>query len=243
MNTANAAVVSRPVDGVPPYTRLRFHFSLPAGAALPPWPGSAWRGAFGWALRELVCLTGQDQCGGCLLASECLYQRLFETAVAAAGQGVTTHAPHPFVLFVPDAGRGRRSRDGAVIELTLIGEACAALPLVVRALQRAGEGGIAGRRNRLRLWSVSQWHGGRWEPVLRPGWNALRRLDPEPLDSFPPYPGGALRVQLCSPLRIKHQGRLVGPDAFSPRIFVHALYVRLRRLCQFHGRPSVSSWP
>ena len=49
-------------EWLPPYARYRFFFSLPQHAELSEWPGSAWRGAFGWALRELVCVTGAKTC-------------------------------------------------------------------------------------------------------------------------------------------------------------------------------------
>ncbi|RME44757.1 MAG: hypothetical protein D6791_12460 [Chloroflexi bacterium] len=230
------------LDWLPRYARYRLRFSLPASARLPRHPGSAWRGAFGWALRELVCQTGQPECTGCVLKSQCLYQRIFETAVDEARSGVRTHAPHPFVLHVPPGGQPSTDAN-AWIEMTLIGEACDALPTVVEALRKAGEAGIAGRRNRLNLWSASQWHGGRWEPILRPEWETLRRLEPNPAAETPPCPGGNLRVRLLSPLRLKHQGRLVNESGLTPHVFLRALYARMHHLARYHAASAMAEWP
>ena len=224
---------------LPPYGRYRFAFSMPQGIRLPEWPGSAWRGAFGWALRDLVCVTGAKTCNGCLLARDCTYQRLFESAADSAQPGgITTHTPHPFVLFVPPADAHRTD---ALLEMRLLGHAIHDLPAVVTALARAGERGIGGSRNRLKLRTVEQWSGGCWQPIYRPDWAGLRQLPPERETS--PYPGGRVVIRLTSPLRLKHEGRLVDEKRLTPRIFLHALYARMRSLSRLGTGHVAERWP
>ena len=235
MDTLTAEAVPDTAAWLPPYGRLRCHYSLPRGRHLPQWPGSAWRGAFGWALRELVCLTGQSDCRGCLLAADCTYQWLFESARQGGGGRRSSHLPHPFVLTA-----GVPARDGgALLELCLMGPALEALPAVITALGRAGEAGVGGVRS-LRLRLAEQWAAGCWQPVYRPG-ESLRRLPP--LNDTPPFPGGRVHIRLSSPLRLVHGGALVGPDALRPGIFMRALYARMRSLAGHYGRPVEGFWP
>lgn len=228
---------------LPSYGRYRLHFSLPGNASLPDFPGSAWRGAFGWALRELVCVTGQADCRGCLLMAGCAYQRIFETAVKNPERGVSTHAPHPFVLHAPGPSPRALERGEIHVDLCLLGQAGELLPAVTAAMQRAAAGGVAGARNRLRLRRMDQWHHGRWEPIYRPGWDGLRLLPPESGEQPPAFPGGPVTIRLLSPLRLKQGGRLVGPERLTPRVFMYALYARMRRLAAHYAAAMDRHWP
>lgn len=62
-----------------PFSVFRFNFSTDQPIKLPQYPGSAWRGAFGHALKKTVCIVRNTPCGDCLLKSSCAYSYLFET--------------------------------------------------------------------------------------------------------------------------------------------------------------------
>ncbi len=223
-----------------PYARFRLVFEASRGTRLPPYPGSAWRGAFGWALRDLACVTGQPDCRGCAFASRCVYQRLFETARQGRPEsGMTTHAPHPFVLRLPP----RHPAELVLVDIHLFGEAMRWLDEVVMALARAGRAGVGGARNRLGLVRVLQRVGGSWAE-LPPG---SGRLSPFPaaVDEPPDIAcvGRQVRVELQSPLRIVRRGRPLRPEELTPRHFVHALYARVRKLARAQGQTLQMFWP
>ncbi|MGB1110419.1 MAG: hypothetical protein ACPG4N_08695, partial [Gammaproteobacteria bacterium] len=44
---------------------------------IPEFTGSAWRGAFGHALRQISCQTGAKLCDGCPKLYDCAYQSIF----------------------------------------------------------------------------------------------------------------------------------------------------------------------
>ena len=48
-------------------------------AELPPFKGSTFRGAFGWALKRVVCALKTQQCAKCILRDRCVYCLAFET--------------------------------------------------------------------------------------------------------------------------------------------------------------------
>jgi probable addiction module antidote protein len=59
---------------------VTFHFSAPEGPADVPFPGAAWRGAFGYALKRTVCIMRPRVCPGCPFERSCAYPYIFETA-------------------------------------------------------------------------------------------------------------------------------------------------------------------
>lgn len=146
-------------------------------------PGSALRGALGYALKKSVCVISHGDCGQCLLASRCAYSYIFETAwpegiELTKGQ---RNAPHPFILDPPvyprrkgkqvtpissdsEAGRNERSRvhrlaagDELVFGLTVIGRATEYLPYLIYAIREMAQSGLGvGRQPRLINRGISQ---------------------------------------------------------------------------------------
>lgn len=222
----------------PRYLRLRFLFAASPGVSLPEYPGSAWRGAFGRALRESVCIVGQADCRGCLLADRCHYSYLFETPAGQLPNGnAATHAPHPLVLELlpPSASSGAPF----VLGITLIGRAADSARLVAFAAARAGTRGIAGRDNRFEL-QAAEWHDG-------DGWRALPPSGsvPAPRAALPEMPSGPIRIEFTSLLRLKHHNRFAGVADLSPRLLLFALYHRFSQLSLLHdgGDAPPEPWP
>jgi hypothetical protein len=85
-----------------PYLQLRFKLSAQKEAHLPRFKGSLLRGAFGHALRRMVCVMGPGElCENCMLRSQCIFARLFETFIEGEPppflRGLQT-APRSFVI-------------------------------------------------------------------------------------------------------------------------------------------------
>lgn len=85
-------------------------------ASLPAFLGSTLRGAFGHALKEVVCLMSHRDCSHCLVADRCIYTYLFETLAPAdlpqlRGQ---QQAPHPFILAPPGLLKSPTAKTAAV---------------------------------------------------------------------------------------------------------------------------------
>ena len=86
-----------------PVARYRLRFTAGEPLRLPAYAGSAWRGAFGHALKRLVCVTREPRCPDCLLYRSCAYPYLFETPPDPAVALLRKYpaAPHPFLLRPP----------------------------------------------------------------------------------------------------------------------------------------------
>lgn len=194
-------------------------FSGPA--QLPPFKGSTLRGVFGHALKRVVCALRQVPCEACILRERCLYTRVFETSLAIpqpAGARVSV-APHPFVIEPPLTGQTVfEAGEELDCGLTLLGEVNKSLPYFVYAFEQMGEIGIGRRLNGHRGQFVLE--------EVRTGGHCLYARGGEHLVAPPrqdavlghmptPSPqacsqdrGTTLRVDLLTPLRLKHENRI-----------------------------------
>ena len=155
--TAGATLDAVPLSGPElTLTRYRMRFrrcSSQGGSPGVPFPngylGSAWRGAFGHALREAVCVTRLPRCDPCVLLRSCPYPFLFESRTPPGAKKLTLypHTPGPYVLepWDPRFDTGREE-GGLDLGLILFGSANDHLPYAVHALDRAARRGLTTRR-------------------------------------------------------------------------------------------------
>lgn len=212
--------------------RYRARFEADQPVRMSEFPGSAWRGALGHALKRTVCMTRLSSCRDCALYHSCAFPYFYDTPPPPGSTKMRRYetAPHPFVL--------RPGADGAteyVIDFTLIGQANRQLALFIHALARAAEGrkGVAG--NHLRLRAVEQ----EAAPLGSDAWRLIYRPS-ETLQAFPPVQPkappvpAACDISILTPLRVKRNGRHVGPEDFRfADLFAHLLR-RVSMLTAFH---------
>lgn len=86
--------ITAPASALPPLVRLRAHLRALDPLRLPPYAGSTWRGLLGHGLRQAACVTRARTCDGCLLASHCVYPRVFEP-LAPPGEASRRYAAPP----------------------------------------------------------------------------------------------------------------------------------------------------
>ena len=223
-----------------PVQRFILSFDAPAGRVMPTFAGNVWRGAFGHALRAAACLTGAPQCTGCTRKPQCAFAYVFDTPPPADATAMRLYpnAPHPFVLRELPAVTGAAAT--AELMLTLIGRAQRLLPLIVEALRAAaaGPGGIAGWQLTLRAVRQEARLGHEdWQRIDAAN-GALNALPATPCEP-PPAPGSArsdaIRLELVTPLRVKREGRSLGPGALTFGDVFGSLMRRVSMLCTFHG--------
>ena len=191
---------------------------------LPDYPGSTWRGAFGHAFRAAACTWRHPPrtCRDCAERQECPYPSLFES-----DEGAQPVRPY---VFEPQSFGGYFSPASPImLDFVLFGWLNGWLPLIIDALQRLGARGLGLREPaRLALTELRQQvgpNGEAWAPILQPGQPGPIQLPIEPL-RIPPAPRRA-RLDLITPLRIKHRGAFVQPDVFCARDLLIALARRV----------------
>ncbi len=217
-----------------PVAVYRLEFVALDAVRLPAYAGSAWRGAFGRALKKLVCVTREPACPPCLLYRSCIYPYLFETPPDPAAGKLRKYpaAPHPYVLR-PGSGGAHETGATVGVDAVLLGHGNRHLPYVLHAFDRAGQRGVGQGDGRLELSRVAQQTPvGDWWPIYRPGESLqpLPSLVPKP----PPCPA-RLTLVLETPLRIRQDEKLVGPEAFRFGALFANLLRRISLLTTFHA--------
>jgi hypothetical protein len=219
-----------------PVARYRLECEVVRPLALPDYAGSALRGVFGHALKELACVTLARDCRGCALLRTCPYPAVFETPPPDDARRIYSDIPHPFVVEPPAWGTVDIPTGAALgVGLVLIGPAQQHLPLLLHAWERAlrrglGSAGGTARLLRVRALDHSDPDAG---PVLETGPDARLRDHPASLPL--PAPGAApktVRVELLTPLRLKRDGRPLRPGQLQPRDLLMALVRRTADLCE-----------
>jgi hypothetical protein len=182
------------------------------GGRMPEYKGSAFRGAFGHALKKVTCAVRKKNCEDCLLAQRCLYARVFElkSYTAKERQQRMVSPPHPYVIEPPLTdqtvfGKG----DEFHFSLLLFGEFNDYLPYFIYAFQQMGKKGIGSKNNPVKLIIEDVSVGGKiiyrdLDGVLEKGtWFQDVSF---PLETAPPAKN--LTIELLTPLRLKFENHL-----------------------------------
>ncbi len=214
-----------------------FNCTMKDDSLLPVFTGSTFRGAFGHALKRVVCALKHEQCSRCLLIDRCVYAKVFETS---PGGGLPTgpSPPHPFVIEPPLSGdRGFRRGESFVLGLLLFGEAAELLPYFFYAIKQMGEAGIGrrlnGHRPRFSLESITS-----RGIILYQTWTdcmssaSAERME---LDDFLRGRERCNKVTVVveTPLRLKHDNRLQGEIPFH--VLIRAALRRIADLSNHFG--------
>lgn len=221
--------ITRPII---PLKICRFYFATDSAVRLPNFPGSAWRGAFGHALKKAVCVVRGTPCSQCLLKNACAYSYVFETPPPANAEKMRkyTAAPHPFVLRFP--GMSSASGSTYALDVILFGHGQRYLPYIVHALKMAGNDGIGGHRQIFSLQQIDDMSPeGSDETIYRHG--ELKPLQPAGLPAIPTMPD-RIEIAFHTPLRIKQDSKNLAARQFSFGAFFGTLLRRISMISYFH---------
>ncbi len=201
---------------------LRVRFSMPSAAHPGAYSGSAWHGAFGHALKKLVCLFRQDNCANCPVKKTCVYTTFFEPNWFFDPEVSKGGVPAPYTLY-PVLENGEMH-----LHMTLIGKRVLGfLPFLLQALRLAGEGKVA--QIPFALEASEYFNGAQWQPL---------QTKAESLLQIPDYHPGFVSLQLLTPARFKYQGHFVTPTTLTLERWIIALRRRFISLATFWGNES-----
>ncbi len=215
-----------------PIKAYRLHFDIKDAVRLPEYPGSAWRGAFGHALKQTVCIVRNTPCAQCLLKSACAYSYIFETPPPANSEKMRkyTAAPHPFLLHFPPA---TATQDLAyALDITLFGHGQRYFPYIVHALQNAGLDGIGAKRQVFALQRITDVSLDSAEDIVYQNGELLPQ-SPAVTPAIPSMPG-QIEMTFPTPLRLKHNNKNLTHHDFNFGAFFSALLRRISMLSYFH---------
>jgi hypothetical protein len=207
-------------------------------AILPPFKGSAFRGAFGHALKKAMCVNRKSECAECLLAEKCLYATTFENSHDPNPKPKRIAAPPlPYMILPPSTSRTDfRHGDLFQFELRLFGNVNDFLPYFIFAVEQMGKQGIGKRtgecRGRFSLQSVSTGN----QLIFQ---DQTGKLDQGPHDN--PFeiaplnggPPGRLTLTINTPLRLKFENQYQADLPFH--LLVRAMLRRISSLFGHYG--------
>lgn len=228
-----------------PYLRLRMTLSAEEAVVLPPFLGSTFRGAFGHALRRMVCVMGPEQvCGECGLRQACSYTRIFEPYVEGERPpflGGVDQAVRPYV-FEPFEEGGRLAPGGTVrFDLLLFGQASELAAYTVLAVERMARVGLGARRIPFRLQKVEALSpDGSAQEVFRAGAPLSGARISAAVPAAAPLPEGEVTLRFETPLRIKTRDHLNDRPRFRDLAF--NMLRRILELSYFHVPGAVIDW-
>ncbi len=175
--------------------------------------GSQLRGAFGYALKEVVCINPSRRCEGCFASQNCLYFEFFES--------------RSYHLYRFDFELGKSYYDFSLI---LFEEAIQKIPYIISALHRVlsvhGLGKERLKPNRFE-WSLNGIPLSNVKDRLRLPPEDERALNYE----LPKNSASSVTVKLITPLRIKYKNRFVrDPHSLKLRTLINSIYQRKAHL-------------
>ncbi len=219
---------------IPKLTLHKFSFELltESETSLPAFKGSMFRGAFGWALRNAVCVTRQKTCDNCLLRDNCSYFQTFETEIKEHSldflKGVKK-TPHPFVIEPPDAKkRFYKQNESLTVNLLIFGDAIKYFPFFVYAFQKMGEKGIGYKRDKFKLISITNIiPDGKPLEVFDSKRNTLKteyqEITEEDILKEKPLSANKITLQFVTPLRLQNKGKVIrNRNQITPEMLIAA---------------------
>lgn len=226
-----------------PLARYRFRILIEESIKLPDYAGSALRGAFGRALKDLSCVTKAKSCEGCILLESCNYPRLFEAHqtqhLLQAGQDEYQNKnkmPVPYIIE-PDLNKHRVFSAGQILEfnMVLIGEDCLAkLGLIIMAWKRVFSRGLRQQMGKGYLQTVAI---ARDNNVYEEVYNSeFSLLTPHQATlTLPNFDASAdYHLWLKTPLRIESKKSPIGEREMNAHFFLSSLYRRINTLNYYY---------
>ncbi|MCE7915025.1 MAG: CRISPR system precrRNA processing endoribonuclease RAMP protein Cas6 [Nitrosomonas sp. PRO4] len=214
-----------------PLGSYRFYFDTDHSVRLPDYPGSAWRGAFGHALKRTVCVVRNTPCQQCLLKQACAYSYIFETPPPAGTKKMRkyTATPHPFVFRFTAA---KSSTQEFSFDMNLFGHGQRFFPYIVHAMCMAGQDGVGGNRQPFRLSRVDaiDFQG---QPITVYQEAELRSQPPLQSPPLPEMPE-KINIIFHSPVRIKQDNKNLAAGHFSFGALFGSLLRRISMISYFH---------
>lgn len=217
-----------------PLARYRFECVVERPIQQPDYAGSMLRGAFGHALRAMVCVADTPECRHCTLYRSCPYPLVFAppSPPLVTGQQFS-QIPPPYVIEPPHWGAQRLTVGTTFsFHMVLMGEALQQLSLIIRTWEQALARHIGGGKARLHAvcWARPEGEETVWTAGLLTPHTAQIVL-PDVAADTPPVD---VTLTFTTPLRLQEQGHALPPERLTDSRLLLAIAKRCSLLVDFH---------
>jgi hypothetical protein len=228
-----------------PVARYRFSFCVTEPLRLPGYPGSALRGAFGHALRQLACVTKAPECNNCELIGQCPYSRIFEPHEIPRNAGFSfssmRQVPVPYIIE-PSRNQAGVSRPGEIvaINMVLLGDALQQLPLIILAWRRAFLRGVGPGDGKAELLAVEYLgQDGNAQAIYHSAGMSIAAHNAQL--SLPALPQQDIHLELLTPMRIEQNKQPLGARQVTAAILLRHLLRRTELLSELYLGQSLAA--
>lgn len=219
-----------------PIARYRFEFRVTQAISTQLYAGSALRGAFGYALRQLACVTKAKECDTCPLLSTCPYTQIFsphEIPRSREEFATIQQIPVPYLIEPPSLG-AKTYEPGTEFSfhMVLMGASLKQLPLIIMAWRRAflrGLGKTDGKAELLNVALVTQNETlivfSEDSPVLTAHETSL---------TLPKYVSAQdIHLLISTPMRLQKNKKVLGARDIDAAILLRNIIRRVSLVAQF----------
>lgn len=227
------------------FARYRFTYTVQEPLKMPPYKGNVFRSRFGYILRDITCVGGEQQCKKrCAFPDKCVYSKCFETPVPEDSTILRGQpfAPHPFILEPPRTEKlDYTPGDTLTCTLTLIGATINLLPWFVFTFREIGKRrvGIRGKRGQCQLEKIETFPA-RDNQSIRTIYTAETEmltddgliLQLDDVMHAAPHSIDEIELEFLTPTSIKVNGKWTGALTFEH--LIRNLLRRIRFLSYFH---------
>jgi len=219
-------------------TTLHFKLQPLNRIELPFFKGSTFRGAFGHALKHIVCVVDRPECAGCPLIQKCAYAYLFETRNARGEQ-----VAHPYIIEPPMSDRQFYGpADFIHLSVVLIGRAIDYVPYLVMAFRRMGQRGVGKGAGRFEVLEVSTLSAGKRQLIYNGHDEILYPSEFQvDLDAIKPIEAKTITLHFSTVTALKSGGKITFSPGFETVIM--ATYRRMKALSVYHNGSSAIELP
>jgi hypothetical protein len=205
--------------------------------------GSMIRGAFGSALKSIVC-PKRPVCVKCEYPDACVYGYIFETPISGKDLqlGDVKEAPRPYMLEgITEGSALFEPEDKFSFKIMLCGKAIKYLHYVIYAIIRMGERGLGAGRGKAELLTVED---AGPNPVVQPVFDIQDGHVSREFSTFSITEDnlhatsdsqGSITLNIITPLRIKFRGRLMKQPPIPFEALFSSLFRRTEVLNRYHG--------
>ncbi len=199
----------------------------------------ALRGAIGYKLKKVTCVTKSFDCKKCLLKFNCPYKYIFETEPPPDTNVLKKYdsIPHPFLFN----NFYKKTEKIILFDLVLVGKAIDYLPFLVYVIDSIGkDSGLGKERIKFKLSKIYSYR--KIKDFLKNKCILIYRneklltqipiLKIEEIKDFIPETVEKISIEFITPTRIKYKNKLVSLPEFH--IIVRSLIHRLSALMYFH---------
>lgn len=200
---------------------------------IPEYSGSMLRGAFGHALKRVLCTVHHGRCNECHRREQCQYFQIFESDNPALKSQGLRYMPHPFVI-VPPLGPIQLSEDNEIEwKIKIFGPALEQARYLMVALRSMAAMGLGAKRIQFELIGIES--------------DGISIYDPE-TDSFEiPEPLSVqeyvenrvkqitdqVNIDFETPMRLSRQGKDI--YSLSSDLLIDAIIRRFKLMFSLYG--------